>query len=88
LLPPPCDEFTTNDPFCRATRVNPPGTSVTFFAEQNIWAQIDVARFQLTIDKTGSAGESQSRLRDIVAWIGKNTPAEFLALRRCALRSD
>src|SRR5262249_52481616 len=25
LLPPPCDEFTTNDPFFSATRVSPPG---------------------------------------------------------------
>ena len=30
LLPPPCDELTTNDPFRNATRVNPPGTMVTF----------------------------------------------------------
>jgi len=25
LLPPPCDEFTTSEPFLRATRVSPPG---------------------------------------------------------------
>ena len=27
LLPPPCDELTTNDPFVIATRVSPPGTT-------------------------------------------------------------
>ena len=26
LLPPPCEEFTTNDPSLKATLVNPPGT--------------------------------------------------------------
>src|SRR3974390_351814 len=30
LLPPPCDELTTSDPLRNATRVSPPGTSVTF----------------------------------------------------------
>ena len=30
LLPPPCDEFTTSEPRRNATRVRPPGTSVTF----------------------------------------------------------
>ena len=30
LLPPPCDEFTTSESRCRATRVSPPGTMVTF----------------------------------------------------------
>ena len=30
LLPPPCEEFTTSDPRRSATRVRPPGTSVTF----------------------------------------------------------
>ena len=29
LLPPPCDEFTTSDPRVNATRVSPPGTTVT-----------------------------------------------------------
>src|ERR1035438_2674621 len=29
LLPPPCEEFTTSDPFSRATRVSPPGTMFT-----------------------------------------------------------
>src|SRR6266446_30361 len=29
LLPPPCDELTTSDPFLSATRVSPPGTIVT-----------------------------------------------------------
>ena len=29
LLPPPCDEFTTSEPRCSATRVRPPGTTVT-----------------------------------------------------------
>ncbi|GEM_PF-5016663 len=27
LLPPPCEELTTNDPLVIATRVNPPGTT-------------------------------------------------------------
>src|SRR5215469_3120517 len=31
LLPPPWEEFTTNDPGCRATRVSPPGMMVTFW---------------------------------------------------------
>src|SRR6516162_4413271 len=30
LLPPPWEEFTTNDPGCNATRVSPPGMMVTF----------------------------------------------------------
>src|SRR5688572_24947040 len=31
LLPPPCDEFTTREPFFNATRVNPPGrTNISF----------------------------------------------------------
>ena len=30
LLPPPCEEFTTSDPFRSATRVSPPGTNVIF----------------------------------------------------------
>ncbi len=30
LLPPPCEEFTTSEPRCSATRVRPPGTIVTF----------------------------------------------------------
>src|SRR5579871_86937 len=30
LLPPPCEEFTTREPLRSATRVRPPGTSVTF----------------------------------------------------------
>ena len=29
LLPPPCEEFTTNQPSVNATRVNPPGTIST-----------------------------------------------------------
>ena len=29
LLPPPCEEFTTSEPFSRATRVRPPGTMFT-----------------------------------------------------------
>ncbi len=27
LLPPPCEEFTTSEPFFRATLVNPPGVT-------------------------------------------------------------
>lgn len=27
LLPPPCDELTTNEPFFKATLVNPPGVT-------------------------------------------------------------
>ena len=34
LLPPPCDEFTTSDPSRSATRVSPPGTSVTSLPER------------------------------------------------------
>src|SRR4029450_6759665 len=31
LLPPPCDEFTTSEPFLSATRVSPPGrTKISF----------------------------------------------------------
>ena len=30
LLPPPCEEFTTSEPFFIATRVRPPGRMVTF----------------------------------------------------------
>ena len=30
LLPPPCDELTTSEPFRNATRVRPPGTMVIF----------------------------------------------------------
>ena len=29
LLPPPCEELTTSEPFFNATRVNPPGMIVT-----------------------------------------------------------
>src|SRR5262245_21119225 len=31
LLPPPCDEFTTREPFFNATRVRPPGSTKISF---------------------------------------------------------
>ncbi len=30
LLPPPCEEFTTSEPFFNATRVKPPGMMLIF----------------------------------------------------------
>src|SRR6202012_2899053 len=42
LVPPPCDELTTSEPSCNATRVSPPATIVTVLPDstngrRSIW---------------------------------------------------
>ena len=44
LLPPPCDEFTTSEPCCSATRVKPAGHDGHFLSVvEAVRPQIDVA---------------------------------------------
>jgi len=44
LVPPPCEELTTREPFFKATRVSPPGTIRTLIVEDDFrLLQIDAS---------------------------------------------
>jgi hypothetical protein len=68
LVPPPCEEFTTSDPFFSATRVSPPGVMLHAVGEHlHEGAQVDMARREALLGQDRHGRQRQRRLGDVVA---------------------
>ena len=51
LLPPPCDELTTSEPFSQRDARQPAGQHVDVLAVEDVRPQIDVPAFEAVVDQ-------------------------------------
>ena len=60
LLPPPCDEFTTSEPFLQGHARQPAGQHVDVLAVEDERPQIDVAAFEVVVHEHRHAREREA----------------------------
>ncbi len=53
LLPPPCEELTTSEPFSKRHSGKASGHDIDLVAEENVGPQVNVPRFELVPDEAG-----------------------------------
>ena len=82
LLPPPCDEFTTSEPFAQRHARQSAGQHVDVLAVENVGPQIDVPAFEVVVDQASArATAPASAARCSCADSRRSSPANS---SRCA----
>ena len=67
LLPPPCDELTTSEPFLERDARQAARQHEDVLAVEDVGPQVDVPSLERAVDDRRHARQRQRRLRDVVA---------------------
>ena len=80
LLPPPCEELTTSEPFTQRNARQAAGRDVGLWPAEDEWTQIDMTRLDAVADESRHGGQRYHRLRDEIARRGLQLRGELIAL--------